>query len=368
MAGRLMGAWWRALDANGNPASGAKAYFYESGTDIPQNTFTTAVMTAPRSNPVVADSAGWFPEIWGDVSQAYRVEVTDALGNVLYGPQDDITPVGVGAAVAPASYSSNTTLSLSDLGRRISATGATSWTLTLPVGTGLPPGWWFEFVNEGTGTITIVPSGGDTIDGALSTTVGPVERMRVTLSAAATFITDDFSTSIGRHSIWIPVDAMIGRLTNGPGVTADESSVNKVMLRTFDFDPATNEFAQLRIAMPKSWNEGTVTFAPVWLHNATTTNFKVSWGLQGASASDGDASDAAFGTAQYSNDTGGVTGTLYRGPESAPITIAGSPAAEDVVIFQVLRKADDGTNDTMAIDARLVGFALYINTSTGTDA
>ena len=94
----------------------------------------------------------------------------------------------------------------------------------------------------------------------------------------------------------------------------------------------------------------------------------MSWGLQAVALSDDDAMDAAFGTAQYSNDTGGTTDDLYNGPESSAITIAGAPASEDVVIFQVLRKADDATNDTLAIDAKLLGVTLYLNTSAVTDA
>ena len=84
--------------------------------------------------------------------------------------------------------------------------------------------------------------------------------------------------------------------------------------------------------------------------------------------SDADALDAAFGTAQFSNDTGGATDTVYIGPESAAITVAGTPQAGDLVVFQVLRKADDGTNDTLAVDARLLGLRLYITTDAADDA
>jgi hypothetical protein len=46
--------------------------------------------------------------------------------------------------------------------------------------------------------------------------------------------------------------------------------------------PDSQEYAQFSIAMPKSWNEGTLTFAPVWSHPATTTNFGVVFDLQAA--------------------------------------------------------------------------------------
>jgi hypothetical protein len=176
------------------------------------------------------------------------------------------------------------------------------------------------------------------------------------------------SAGTGRHSLWVPADAMIPRVTNGPSISVTETTTNKINRRTLDFDKDTIEYVQFRIAMPKSWDEGTITFQPIWTHAATTTNFKVSWGLQAVAISDGEDGDAAFGTAQYSNDTGGSTGFVYIGPESAAITVAGTPATEDSVTFQVLRKADDATNDTLAVDASLIGIRLYINTDAGSDA
>ena len=172
----------------------------------------------------------------------------------------------------------------------------------------------------------------------------------------------------GRESIYVDARGMKKRTTNGPADDALETSTNKVMLDGLGFDASTIEYAQFRWRMPKMWNEGTVTFIPVWRHLATTTNFKVSWGLQAVALSNDDAGDDAFGTAQYSNDEGGTTADVYVGPESSAITIAGSPAAEDFVVFQVFRKADDGTNDTLAVDAVLLGIVVFINTHSSTDA
>lgn len=365
MAGRLLGAWSRALDANGAPINGAKATFTRSGTGNLQNTYTTAALSVAHTNPVESDAEGWFPEIWADVGMIFRVEVTDENDVTIYGPEDNIVPLGAGSAVAPAAYTTDTTLTLGDLGRRISGTG--TWTLTLPVAAGLPLGWSVRVVNEGTGQITLATTGGDTIDLGLSRVVGPGEIIDLTLSTATNFKSDNVSSPVGRHALWVPVDAMIVRLTNGPGASVTETTTNKVMMRTLDFDAGTPEYAQWRMVMPKSWNEGTITFKPRWTHGSTTTNFKVSWGLQAVAISDDDASDAAFGTAQYSNDTGGTTGDIYAGPESAAITIAGTPQAEDVVVFQVLRKADDATNDTLAVDALLLGITIYLTTDVPTD-
>jgi len=174
------------------------------------------------------------------------------------------------------------------------------------------------------------------------------------------------SGSAGKHTLWVPASAMVSRATNGSAPGTIETTTNKNMIRTLDFDTGTQEFAQFEIAMPKSWDEGTVTFVPVWSHAATTTNFGVVWALQGVARSDGDALDVAFGTEQTSTDTGGTTNMQYIAPESAAITIGGSPIENDVVLFQIKRNPTAGA-DTLAVDARLHGVKLYYTTNAGND-
>lgn len=176
-----------------------------------------------------------------------------------------------------------------------------------------------------------------------------------------------FNIAIGKHSIWIPATAMTARTTAGAAAGSVETTTNKVMLKTFDFDPSTQEFVQFSLAMPKSWNESTVSFMALWSHDATTTNFGVAWSLAGVAFSDDDAMDAAFGTAVVVTDAGGTTNDLYRTAESAAVTIAGSPAELDTVFFQIARVPANAA-DTMAIDARLHGIVLFITTNAGNDA
>lgn len=174
--------------------------------------------------------------------------------------------------------------------------------------------------------------------------------------------------TIGRHAVPIIAGAMRPSVTGGcAALTGVASAANQPDIVTLDFDPTTQEYAQFSIPMPKSWNEGTVTFAPIWSHPATTTNFGVVWDLQAIALSNDDAIAQAFGTAQTSTDTGGTTNDLYVGPESAAITIAGTPAAEDVVFFRLSRVTGNGS-DTMAVDARLHGIVLFITTAAETDS
>ena len=138
------------------------------------------------------------------------------------------------------------------------------------------------------------------------------------------------------------------------------------MRRTLDYDASTAEFSQFAIAMPRSWNRGTVTFQALWSHSSTTTNFGVVWSLAGVAHSDADALEAAFGTAVNVTDTGGTTDTLYISAESGAVTIAGTPAELDQITLQVGRVPIDGS-DTMAVDARLHGIRLFYTTNAASD-
>lgn len=168
----------------------------------------------------------------------------------------------------------------------------------------------------------------------------------------------------GVQSTPILAAAMTARTTNGPSAGSTESSTNKVMLITYDFDASTAEYVQFMFPMPKSWNEGTVTAQFIW--SATNTG-NVVWGIQGVAMSDDDVYDASFGTAQTVTD--GVTATtdIMQSAFTSAMTIGGSPAEGDLVCFQVYRDASNGS-DTLAVDAKLIGIRLNFTTNAADDS
>lgn len=170
----------------------------------------------------------------------------------------------------------------------------------------------------------------------------------------------------GLQTIWIPAVAMYGRTTNGAAAGSAESTTNKVMTKSLDFDSATQEFAQFAIQFPKSWNEGTVTFQPVWTATSGAGDGVV-FGLAGVALSNDDLIDTAFGTAQTSADVLIATTDIHVGPASSAITIAGTPAASDWVAFQINRTVADAS-DTLVGDARLLGLRLFYTTDAANDA
>jgi len=172
---------------------------------------------------------------------------------------------------------------------------------------------------------------------------------------------------VGKQTLWVPASDMIAATTNGPSTAQLETATNKQNYKVWDFDATTQENAHFQIAFPKSWNEGTVTFQAFWSSTATDTD-GVTWGLQATAFSSGDAIDAAWGTGVTVDDLcESAAGEIYVAAESAAITIAGTPAAGDLVFFRVYRDVADG-NDTATEDARLLGIKLHYTTDAFNDA
>jgi hypothetical protein len=171
-------------------------------------------------------------------------------------------------------------------------------------------------------------------------------------------------TVVGKQSIWIPAGAMTPRVTSGAATGSIDSGSNDVTIQVLDFDQTTAEHAQFQIGMPKSWNESTVTFTPYWTAAAGTAAQTMIFALAGVAISNDDPLNAAMGTSQTSSDALIAIGDLHIGPESAAITIGGTPAEGDLVIFNLARDI----SDTLAADARLIGIMLHITLNANTDA
>lgn len=89
----------RALDANGDPASGAKANVYETGTTTPVTVYTDTGLSLAHANPIVADSAGYFAQAFYGGSIALKVVVTDSADATLV-TYDPVPLVSLSASAA----------------------------------------------------------------------------------------------------------------------------------------------------------------------------------------------------------------------------------------------------------------------------
>lgn len=159
----------------------------------------------------------------------------------------------------------------------------------------------------------------------------------------------------GSTNVWIPASAWIPRTTTGAGIDSREQSTNKINTDELLFDAGTDEFAQAMIVMPSNWNAGTVTAKFHW--TASTGSGDVVWGLQGRAYANDDALDQAMGTAQTATDTLTATNDVDISPATSAITLGGTAASGNPVIFQVYRDAD-AAGDTLGADARLLGVEI----------
>ncbi len=159
----------------------------------------------------------------------------------------------------------------------------------------------------------------------------------------------------GSTNVWIPASAWIPRTTTGAGIDSREQSTNKINTDELLFDAGTDEFAQAMIVMPNNWNAGTVTAKFHW--TASTGSGDVVWGLQGRAYANDDALDQAMGTAQTATDTLTATNDVDISPATSAITLGGTAASGNPVIFQVYRDAD-AAGDTLGADARLLGVEI----------
>jgi hypothetical protein len=188
----------------------------------------------------------------------------------------------------------------------------------------------------------------------------------VSLSAGSkdVFVTVPAIAVAGKNQYWIGAGEMIPRITNGPSRGFTELATNKTNVETLDFDTTTQEFVQFQRRMPKRWDRGTIAFIPVW--TAASGSGGVVFALQAVAVSNDDALDVAMGTEQTSTDTLLAANDSHEGPQSAAITISGTPASGDVILFQVKRNPADGS-DTLAVDAKLMGIILVVTDEAGSD-
>jgi hypothetical protein len=171
----------------------------------------------------------------------------------------------------------------------------------------------------------------------------------------------------GKETIWVPAAAMYAATTNGADAEQVETTAIRPDMKVMDFDASTKQYTQFTIAMPKSWNEGTLTYQVYWSPSTTNTGNAI-FGLQGVACADGDTIDVAYGTAIEVTDAGiGTVEDQQVTSESSAMTVAGSPAAGEQSYFQLYRDAADGS-DTFTGECRVLGVKLFFTTDAANDA
>lgn len=168
--------------------------------------------------------------------------------------------------------------------------------------------------------------------------------------------------SYGKQTIWVPAAAMKAHGTSAPAA-GTITPATQLTYAVFDFDQSSAEYVNFSIAMPKSWDEGTLTFIPYW--TASAGSGTVRWVMQAVALSDDDALNTTHsGASVNSDDTLLATDDLHIGPESSALTPRNTAAENDLLSFVVSR---DPSNDTLNADARLIGIKILYTVNAAND-
>ena len=332
----------RALPQNKSSAP-VTTFCYHNGTDIIDASKDVAMSFT--DGQYIADSNGNELVAFGVTGSAVNeVKITNAA-------------TGTAGPIIAAQGETNVDLRLSPAGSGEIAlgTGSAAVTvttrgahdLTLDTNSGTNSGT-ITITDGANGNITLSPNG-----------TGEVQAVDQADATAAVKIA-------GKETMWIPATAFYLPTTNPADAASVETTAIRPELKVLDFDASTAQYAQFAIAMPKSWNLGTVTYQVFWSPSSTNTGNCI-FGVQGVSCSEGDTADVAFGTAVEVTDAGiGTVEDVQMTAESGAITIAGSPADDDMTFFQLYRDAADGS-DSFTGEARVLGIKLFYTTDEAND-
>jgi hypothetical protein len=392
-----------AYDSNGRTIPGAQAWFTLSGTNTETPVYADAALTIEQPNPLVSDGLGRFPRSYLDPAVDYRLRVytEDAEVGVdspiadhdydpytgaeqgSAGPEGDPGEDGVNATVLTiGSVTTGAAGTNADVDATSLGGGVYELDFTIPRGApgvgGVSDGDYGDIVVSGTGTAMAIDNNvvsfAKMADLAANSVIGnptggAADPQAIAIGAGAASSILDRAAGDGRYiqrtetrviAIYIPASSMVSRTTNGAANGSTETTTNKVMIATKDFDNSTTEYVQFQIRMPESWNEGTITAEFSWIAGGTGT---ATWAIQAVALNDGDTLDTAFGTAQTVTDTVTATTDLMQSAFTAAVTVAGSPAAGDMVLFQVYR-----SGGTLASDAKLVGVTVKFTVNAADDS
>ena len=154
-------------------------------------------------------------------------------------------------------------------------------------------------------------------------------------------------------------------MSTAPAVSnAVEIGTSLFAARTMDFADGSDLYCYFGIQMPKSWDGGALVLQFLWSATGTNAN-TVAWGAAAISLADDEALTTAFPAPTVATaDTNSTTADDLMISAEVSLTVGSSPAAENYVMFEIMR---DVSADTLAEAARLHGIRIHYTVNTGID-
>lgn len=152
MALRYTAPYFQWIDGNGNPLAGGYLYFYASGTSTPLATYSDSGLTIANTNPVEANSEGYWGPIYLQAAD-YKVVLKDADGVQVWTADPVSGSSGSGQSSNIRTVTTDTTLVPSD--GTILCNSASPIQITLPTASAVR-GLTYTVVQINTGEITVV--------------------------------------------------------------------------------------------------------------------------------------------------------------------------------------------------------------------
>lgn len=159
----------------------------------------------------------------------------------------------------------------------------------------------------------------------------------------------------------IMLTAAGGKPTTTAGCAAAqvvEAGTNDIDTWVCDFDATTKEYAFWNVPMPSNWDASTLTYKVYWTTSSSTSTHTAVFGLAALARGDAETIDTAYGTAiEVSDDATATANQVLISAESAALTVGGTAAAGDYVVFRLYRDPANGSDD-LNVDARVLAVRI----------
>jgi len=178
----------------------------------------------------------------------------------------------------------------------------------------------------------------------------------------------DTGIPVGKQTIWVPgmaFEPMVNNPANGPSKAATDATGNTTPdLGFVEFQGGSNMYAQVAIALPKSWGLGDITVRPLI---TVTSDMGANQAVVEVAAASiplgGNFNTANFGAATAWQPTGLTAGPLHELNEKTVVL-----PTKQFPSIQILRVSRLGGMDSFAGRVRLMGMYVHFITTAGTDA